>query len=456
MIEVPVLICGAGGAGLTAAVTLSRYGVSAWVVDRRTEASSFPRATALSLRSVEIFRWLGVAGPIREGADDAELMAFSCTTLDRAGDGFADVVGYPTRAQASAISPETPLCVAQDHVEEQLTAHVGGSETVTLRLGLELIGLEPRDGHVCCELRDVRTGEVITVCASYVIGADGARSSVRDLLGIRMDGIDDALTGVRAELRAPFWDLVGPHRYVIYSVTTPGAEGNFLPAGRHDRWLYGVFSSHVESVPAEALPAEIERRIREGVGRSGVPFTVQRMAPFTSAAMLAERFGDGNVFLAGDAAHRVTPRGGTGLNTAIHDGFDIAWKLAWVLQGWSTSSILDSYERERRPVAEHNVRRSADPRGSVRTVDQEIQADLGGRVAHAWMEGGSRSTLDVLGPGLTVLCGPEAPGQAADRGRPPRTVCRLDLTTAEAIGLPDHGQLLVRPDGKPLAVAPIE
>ena len=91
------------------------------------------------------------------------------------------------------------------------------------------------------------------------------------------------------------------------------------------------------------------------------------------------------VFLVGDAAHRVTPRGGTGMNTAIADGYDLGWKLGWVLRGWAGRELLDSYEAERRPVAEHNVARSADPSGSRRRVDQELHADLGGRIPHVWL-----------------------------------------------------------------------
>ena len=120
---------------------------------------------------------------------------------------------------------------------------------------------------------------------------------------------------------------------------------------------------------------------------------------------VAERFRDGSVFLIGDAAHRVTPRGATGMNTAIRDGFDLGWKLAWVMRGWAGDALLDSYEAERRPVAEHNAARSADPGGSIRSVSEELRADLGGRIAHLWLPGeaGRLSTLDLLGRGSDGL-----------------------------------------------------
>jgi len=182
---------------------------------------------------------------------------------------------------------------------------------------------------------------------------------------------------------------------------------------------------------------------------------VEAAGRFSSTAQIAERWRAGSVFLAGDAAHRVTPRGGTGLNTALRDGADLGWKLAWVLRGWAPPALLDSYEAERRPVAEHNVARSADPNGSVREVAEELHADLGGRVPHAWLPSpaGRVSTLDLLGPGLTLFTGPEAAAweaaAAAVSAGPPLAVRRLAVMTARALGLRGAGALLARPDGAP-------
>ena len=179
----------------------------------------------------------------------------------------------------------------------------------------------------------------------------------------------------------------------------------------------------------------------------------RRSRPFSSAAQVATRFRCGRVLLAGDAAHRVTPRGGTGLNLALHDGFDLGWKLAWVLRGWAGSALLDSYEAERRPVAEHTAARSADPRGSLRAPEQEVHADLGGRIRHAWS--GDRSTLDLLGTGLTLFA---ARGSGwDDHGAPhhtpaPVTVSLLDPLAARAVGAAGTDAVLVRPDGTPIAV----
>ena len=137
------------------------------------------------------------------------------------------------------------------------------------------------------------------------------------------------------------------------------------------------------------------------------------MGSFTFAAQVAERFRSASTFLVGDAAHRATPRGGTGMNTAIHDGHDLGWKLAWVLRGWAGADLLDTYESERRPVAEHNVSRS-----TVVGVEQDLDADLGGRIRHVWVPSGDGlvSSLDLIGPGLTLLTGPSGD---PSRRRPP-------------------------------------
>ena len=265
-----------------------------------------------------------------------------------------------------------------------------------------------------------------------------------------MHGPDGLAHVVNAVFRAPLWRVVGEHRYGIYSVDHPDGAGTFLPAGRGDRWGYGTW---VDPQDIEGYtPERFVRRIRAGAGIDDLDVSIERTGAFSFAAQLAERFRAGNVFLAGDAAHRVTPRGGTGMNTAIRGGHDLGWKLGWVLRGWAGPELLDSYEAERRPFAAHNVARSADPGGSTRETADELHVDLGGRIAHVWVpSAGTRvSTLDLLGPGLTLFTGPDsAASQAPVNGGPPVTVRALDAISARSIGIRGRGALLVRPDGAP-------
>ena len=262
------------------------------------------------------------------------------------------------------------------------------------------------------------------------------------------DGLGHAATAV---FHAPLWDVLGDHRYGIYSVSHPEGEGSFLPAGRGDRWVYGA---RLDPREAESYTAEqFARRIRAGAGIRDLEVHIERTGAFSFAAQLADSFRAGRVLLAGDAAHRVTPRGGTGMNTAIGGGHDVGWKLGWVLRGWAGPELLDTYEAERRPIAAHNVARSADPNGSVRETADEVHVDLGGRIPHAWVpsEGGRVSTLDLLGPGLTLFTGPgvAAPRKSRRAGLPPFTVRSLDAISARAIGIRGQGGLVVRPDGAP-------
>ena len=208
--EVPVLVAGAGPAGLAAAAILARYGVETLLVERRGRLSGLPRATAVSTRSMELMRSLGLEEEVRAGGVDVEWLGWVCETLASAPAGVALPLGLPTREQSALVSPTGPACVPQDHLEPVLLRHLRSRPSVRVAMGTEVELLDNGPAGVRALLRDRAAGTARRVDARYLIAADGAHSAIRAALEVPMRGPADLATAVSALFRAPLWDLVGP------------------------------------------------------------------------------------------------------------------------------------------------------------------------------------------------------------------------------------------------------
>ena len=450
-----VLVAGAGPAGLVAAITLARYKIDVVLIDKRSTPSGLSRALAVSTRGMELMRRFGLEQAVRSGAADVKIRAWVTPSLASV-EGTEMPLGSPSDAEAALASPTRPAWVAQDHHEPVMFEHLRGLPSASIRLGCRLLEVTQDDQLVRATVADARTGALEHIYASYLIAADGAHSIVREQLGIAMIGPDNLADYERVEFTAPLWQLAGEHRYGLYLITRPDAAGVLAPRGPGDRW------SLSREIPAGTRGMaglgqdDLTGLIQRAAGTSALRPQIERLSTFTFAAQMAERYARGRCFLVGDAAHRATPRGGTGMNTAIQDSFDLGWKLAWVLRGWANPGLLATYEGERRPVAAHNVQRSSEPDGARQETGQALAWDLGGRLPHHWLANGKErtSTVDLIGNGLTLLSGPSDPRWGRFAVSIPSTVPIdvhvVDADTARALSLPAAGALLARPDGREL------
>ena len=239
--------------------------------------------------------------------------------------------------------------------------------------------------------------------------------------------------------RAPLWELVGEHRYAIYWLTGERPPV-FVPVGQ-DRWVFATSWDSAHGAVEDLSPSSVTAWIRDAAGDTRTRVRVEGVALVPFGVDLAERFRDGSVFLIGDAAHRVTPRGATGLNTAIRDGYDLGWKLAGCSAAGRARRCSTRTRRSGGRWRSTTSRARPTRAASIRSVTEELRADLGGRIAHLWLPGedGRVSTLDLLGDGLTLFTGPEAEPWRRWRPRAKRPVPvalrSLDELTARALGI---------------------
>ena len=351
--ETQVLIVGGGPVGLSAAVELGQRGIPCLVVEPRTEISPIrPRAKTTSVRSMEHFRRWGLAERVREVAPLkvawSQDIVFCTTLLGQEVTRFTDVLGLWTDQRE--VSPEAGQQIAQPLIEAVLREAVAELNSVELALGWSLHTVEQDDRGVRAVLINP-AGEQRQVSAAYALGCDGARSAVRAATGIQYHGTSDARANLGFVFRAP--GLAERHHLgpaVQYWILNPASPGLLGRMDLKDRW-WAIVNGASADTDAHALI--------NGLVGAEVDSEILGTDPWTARMLLADKYREGRLFLAGDAAHLNPPWGGHGFNTGIGDAVNIGWKLAAVLQGWGGEDLLDSYEAERRSVAERTIAEAA-------------------------------------------------------------------------------------------------
>lgn len=501
-VDVPALIVGGGPVGLSASLLLSRHGVRSLLVERHPGTSVHPKARGLNVRTLELFRVWGLEPAVRAAA----------AALDRA----VDVVWAPalvapeTRRmpyggageRLQVDSPTTSVGCAQDKLEQVLLAAARSYRLGELRFGQALTALSQDVDGARATVVDRASGEETAVRAAWVIAADGAQSTIRSMLGIQMAGPGALFHRMGIYFRADLREIGESRPALLYLVTPPEGSGVLAPVNLADLWLYMAPYHPEEGDRVEDFDEErCVRLVRGAVGIDDLEVEVLSVLPWAGAAAVAERFRDGRVFLAGDAAHLIPPAGGQAMNVGIQDVHNLAWKLAGVCGGWAGAGLLDTYEVERRSfalavnddVARNLVAGPGAPRveqfsnrGRVLGVSYDSTAIIpdgthlpavtnpvvdyiptarpGSRAPHMWLwrDGQQISTLDLFDTGFVLLTGPagepwrRAGEEVAERLRVPIHCSTVGLggpliDTAGAwlslYGIAADGAVVVRPDG---------
>ena len=349
-----VLIVGAGPAGLALAIELGSRGVRCLVVERNDRVGVAPRAKTTNVRTREHLRRWGIADALRAaspfGVDYPSNVVF-CTRLGGTrGHQLAKFENaFNCAPGRNPLYAEHAQWIAQYALEEVLRAHVQTLPCVELRFQSELTELVQCANGVSATLSDLRSGTAETLTADYLVGADGARSRVRESLGIAMHGVRALSRNYNIVFRAP--GLAQAHRQgraIMYWHVNPDAPCLMGPMDRDDVWF-----CMPTKLPEGGKLTQAEARdyIHRATGLT-LPIEILSADEWIASRLLAERYRESRAFLVGDACHLHPPFGGYGMNMGIGDSVDLGWKLAAVLQGWGGEALLASYEIERRPVHE--------------------------------------------------------------------------------------------------------
>ena len=347
----PVLIVGAGPVGAVLALELARHHVRSILVDRSATVSRHPKMDFLNGRSMELLRRLGLTAEIRARGVPPE-HAFNFIWSRDFSEPPVAVWNYPSAAEMSRSASEANdgSAPAEPHqrlqgslLEEILRGRLRAAREVDFREGWALADLTPAGRGVSALIVDPASGARRRVPARFLVGCDGANSTVRRMLGITVDEIATPTRHRDVYFRSSD-PVLRRHGRAFLTIAAGGLT--LVSRDENELWTGTV---HLADEAAQAQdPVEL---MRNNLGATFGVDEILSIAEWEGHLAVSDRYRAGPVFLAGDAAHHFYPIGGHGANTGIGDAIDLAWKLAAQLCGWGGPGLLSSYEAERRPVA---------------------------------------------------------------------------------------------------------
>jgi len=360
----PVLIVGAGPVGLALAGDLGWRGVACTVVELTDGRIEQPKMDLVGVRTMEFCRRWGIVDWVRDAPYPGDYPQ-DCVFVTGLNGFELGRERFPGRAfePCPPQSPQKRERVPQDMFDPILKRLATGFDCVNLQYQTALVAFEEAPGGVRATLRDARTGETCVVTADYLIGADGGASTVREGAGITMRGNPALTYATNVLFRCA--DFPSLHRM--------GKAYRFIFIGPEGTWLTIVavnggdrFRMSIVGTPDKVNHSEddIRAALRRAMGRD-FDYEILSVMRWVRRELVADRYGGGRVFIAGDSAHLMSPTGALGMNTGIQDAVDLGWKLEAVLRGWGGADLLRSYESERRPVALRNVAASTENLGRM-------------------------------------------------------------------------------------------
>ncbi|MFM9887803.1 MAG: FAD-dependent monooxygenase [Burkholderiales bacterium] len=351
--HVPVLIVGGGPVGLSLAIELAWRGIACLLVERRDGSIPLPKMNGVNARTMEFCRRWGLADRVRNAGWPREYPRRMQYVTDlRSAPLHVIDFGSDADRKPSATTPEHFQRCPQTWFDPILREHATSRPTNRLLYRTSLDHFEDRGDVVMATITDRESGQQRTIAADYLVACDGARSGVREALGITMDGSPQLSFEINVYFECDEVFRQGERPSVMSWLFGPKGMWGTLSA-IDGRILWRLWLSQMpEDTDLDTFDGA--RYVRAAIGEA-VPFRIVGTLPWLRQQRVANEFRRGRVFLCGDALHNQTPTGGFGMNTGIQDAVDLAWKIQGVRDGWAPERIFDSYQIERRPVAVRNV-----------------------------------------------------------------------------------------------------